>query len=161
MESSIQAFLQAISIPWVGLTSVGVMAFLSATILPLSSEAAFFLYLVKFPENMWTLIVVASLGNTLGGVFNWQIGFFAKNTKDSISSPKIQKMGRISTYLHQFGSKSLLFSWVPIIGDPLAVYAGWSKWPFWSCCLYLAIGKTVRYIVIAYFYVLSNSSTGL
>ena len=68
MESSIQAFLQAISIPWVGLSSVGVMAFLAATLIPVSSEAVFYLYLQKFPENLWILIFVASLGNTLGGI---------------------------------------------------------------------------------------------
>ena len=156
MESSIQAFLAAISIPEVGLAAVGLMAFAAATILPLSSEISFFTYLVHYPENTWLLILVASIGNTLGGVVNWQIGFWAKETQNALSESKITKIGSISAYFHQFGAKSLLLSWVPIIGDPLVIFAGWSKLPFISCCIYMAIGKTLRYLIIVYFYLSAN-----
>ncbi|WP_281970201.1 MULTISPECIES: YqaA family protein [unclassified Polynucleobacter] len=160
MESSIQALLQAVSVPWVGLTSVGVMSFLAATLLPFSSEAVFFAYLIQFPENVWSLIAVASLGNILGGVVNWHIGYFAKNAKDSILHSKNIPTSKLSAYLRQLGSKSLLFSWLPIIGDPLTIFAGWSKLPFWPCCIYMLIGKTLRYLVIACIYLWSNNSLG-
>jgi membrane protein YqaA with SNARE-associated domain len=160
MESSIQAFLQAISVPWVGLTSVGIMSFLAATLLPFSSEAVFFAFLVEFPEKVWPLIAVASLGNILGGIVNWHIGYFAKNTKDSILQTKNTQTSKLSAYLRQLGSKSLLFSWLPIVGDPLTVFAGWSKLPFWPCCIYMMIGKTLRYVFIAFVYLISNNSLG-
>jgi membrane protein YqaA with SNARE-associated domain len=160
MESLIQDLLQAISVPWIGLTSVGVISFLAATLLPFSSEAVFFAYLVQFPENIWSLIAVASLGNILGGVVNWHIGYFAKNTKDAILHSKDRPTSKLSSYLRQFGSKSLLLSWLPIIGDPLTVFAGWSKLSFWPCCMYMMIGKTLRYIFIAFVYLASNSSLG-
>ena len=158
MESSIQALLQVISVPWVGLISVGVMSFLAATLLPFSSEAVFFAYLVQFPENVWPLIAVASFGNILGGVVNWHIGYFAKNAKDSMLHEKNSPTSKLSSFLRQFGSKSLIFSWVPIIGDPLTVFAGWSKLPFWPCCIYMMIGKSLRYMFIAFVYLLSNNS---
>jgi len=160
MESSIQALLQVISVPWVGLTSVGVMSFLAATLLPFSSEAVFFAYLVQFPENVWPLIAVASFGNILGGVVNWHIGYFAKNAKDSMLHEKNSPTSKLSSFLRQFGSKSLIFSWLPIIGDPLTVFAGWSKLPFWPCCIYMMIGKSLRYMFIAFVYSLSNNSLG-
>ena len=160
MESSIQAFLQAISVPWVGLTSVGIMSFLAATLLPFSSEAVFFAFLVEFPEKVWLLIAVASVGNVLGGIVNWHIGYFAKNTKDSILHPNSTPTSKLSTYLCQLGSKSLLFSWLPIVGDPLTVFAGWSKLPFWPCCIFMMIGKTLRYVFIAFVYLISNNSLG-
>ena len=156
MESSIQAFLASISIPEVGLMAVGLMAFAAATILPFSSEISFFTYLIHYPENLWLLILVASIGNTVGGVVSWQIGFWAKEAKNTLSESKISKIGSISAYLHKFGAKSLLFSWVPIIGDPLVMFAGWSKLPFIPCCIYMAIGKTLRYIVIVFFYISAN-----
>ena len=160
MESSIQALLQAISVPWVGLTSVGIMSFLAATLLPFSSEVVFFAYLVQFPENVWPLIAVASVGNILGGMVNWHIGYFAKNAKDSMLHEKNSSTSKLSSYLRQFGSKSLLFSWAPIIGDPLIVFAGWSKLPFWPCCVYMMIGKTLRYMFIAFVYLWSNNYLG-
>lgn len=161
MESSIQAFLQVISVPWVGLTSVGIMSFLAATLLPFSSEAVFFAYLVEFPENLLALIAVASVGNILGGIVNWHIGYFAKNTKDSMLHAKNTSTSKLSTYLRHLGSKSLLFSWLPIVGDPLTVFAGWSKLPFWPCCIYMMIGKTLRYVFIAFVYLIGNNSLGI
>jgi membrane protein YqaA with SNARE-associated domain len=156
MENALHAFLQAISIPWVGLTSVGVMAFLAATLIPISSETVFFLYLVQFPENIWVLICVASIGNTLGGMLNWYLGYLAKKARDKIRKP--QKLSAFGSKLLQFGPKSLLLSWLPIVGDPLTIYAGWSNYAFLPCCFYMAIGKTLRYLVIAYLYA-NNQST--
>lgn len=156
MEPTIQAFLETFSIPWVGLTSVAIMAFLAATFLPFSSEAVVLAYLMNSPEKFWLLIAVASFGNTLGGVLNWQIGFFAKRAKDSFVNNNASKAW-ISAYLHQFGPKSLLLAWVPIVGDPLVIAAGWAKLPFIPCCIYMAIGKTARYCVLVGLYMMSSS----
>ena len=153
MDSSIHSFLQALSIPWIGLPSVGIFSFLSATLIPLSSEAVFFGYLVKFPENIWALIGVATLGNTLGGVFNWVLGYLSKKTKNAIKKDRMTTPeSKWVTYLQRWGTKSLLFSWIPFIGDPLTVLAGWSQWKFWPCLMYMTIGKGLRYIAIAYFF---------
>ena len=157
MDSLIHSFLQTLSIPWIGLSSVGILSFLSATLIPFSSEAVFFGYLVKFPENVWALIGVATVGNSLGGAFNWGLGYFSKKTKNAFkketnSLPK----SRWINYLERWGSKSLLFSWLPFVGDPLTVVAGWSHWRFWPCLIYMTIGKCLRYVVIAYFFILSS-----
>ena len=157
MESSIQSFLHTLSIPWIGLTSVGVFSFLSATLLPLSSEAVFFGYLVKFPENMWILIGVATIGNSLGGVLNWCLGYASKKTKDAIKKDSQgTSKSRLVNYLEKWGAKCLIFSWVPFIVDPLTVVAGWSRWPFLPCLIFMTLGKCLRYIAIASIFSISS-----
>ena len=81
MDSLIHSFLQTLSIPWIGLSSVGILSFLSATLIPFSSEAVFFGYLVKFPENVWALIGVATVGNSLGGHLTGGWDIFLKRPK--------------------------------------------------------------------------------
>jgi hypothetical protein len=157
MDSSIHSFLQALSIPWIGLSSVGIFSFLSATLIPLSSEAVFFGYLMKFPENIWALIGVATVGNTLGGVFNWGLGFLSKKTKNAIQKKEMTaSKSQWVMYFEKWGTKSLLLSWIPFVGDPLTVVAGWSQWKFWPCLMYMMIGKCLRYIAIAYFFTISS-----
>jgi membrane protein YqaA with SNARE-associated domain len=149
MESSLHDLFSAFSIPWIGLTSVGILAFLSATLLPLSSEIPFYAYLSRFPESVLPLIGIASLGNSLGGIFNWWLG---KLSQAAIQKNKQPQHPRLIAIIQKYGPKSLLFSWVPLIGDPLSVLAGWYQLPFLTCCIYLSIGKCLRYCVIALLY---------
>jgi membrane protein YqaA with SNARE-associated domain len=149
MESSIQAVFEALSIPWVGLGSVGIFAFLSSTLLPLSSEIPFYAYLSNFPQNAAALIAVATFGNSLGGVFNWWMG---KISQKAFKSPKKPENPKITHFIHTYGPKSLVFSWVPLIGDTLTAVAGWYQLPFIPCATYLTIGKFLRYVVIVVIY---------
>ena len=94
--------------PEAGLWGLFASAFVSATILPGSSEVVLVVLLAKYPDTFWTAIAVATVGNTLGGV-----------------------------------------SWVPVIGDALCVAAGWLRFNAWLCMLLLAVGKLLRYVLIA------------
>jgi membrane protein YqaA with SNARE-associated domain len=155
MESTIQAFFHALSIPWIGLTSVGLFSFLSATLLPLSSEVPFYAYLSHFPENLIQLLFIATLGNSLGGVVNWWIG---KLSRKAFHDEKKQQNPKLIATIQKFGPKSLLMSWVPLIGDPLTAIAGWYQLPLVPCCFYMTIGKFLRYLVIALLYLSTQSS---
>jgi len=99
-----------------------ITAFLAATILPFSSEAAF---LVALSNDMPTLnaMLFASTGNVLAIIFNYYLGYsLYEKTKTKLLSSKI---GRVTySYGHRFGYIGLLFSWLPIVGDPLTLVAG-------------------------------------
>lgn len=125
-------------------------AFLAATILPVSSEVVLGALLVGGCEELWLLVAVASLGNTAGAVVNWLLGRFLAHYHGRSWFPiNEQQYARASAWFGRFGIWSLLFAWVPIVGDPLTVVAGLLKVRFWPFLALVAIGKTARYIVLA------------
>ena len=118
-------------------------SFLSATLLPGSSESLLIALLIAKKTSVYGLLLAASLGNTLGGLTNILIGRLLP----------LKRQGRwhdtAMTWLHRLGPAALLFSWLPVIGDLLCVLAGWLRFAWLPAMLFLAVGKTLRYIVIA------------
>lgn len=114
-------------------------SFLAATLLPGGSEIVLFGVLKLHPEQFWAALAVATLGNTLGGMSSYLIGRLIPPTKPLKGLPAIQR----------WGSPVLLLSWVPVIGDPLCVAAGWLRLNPWWSLLFIAAGKLARYVVIA------------
>ena len=118
-------------------------SFLAATLLPVSSEAVLFAVLKTQPGIVWPAIGVATLGNTLGGLSSYVIGRVI---------PQKEEGGRFTQGLarvRHYGAPVLLLSWLPVIGDPLCLAAGWLRLNPWYCALYIALGKFARYWVIA------------
>jgi membrane protein YqaA with SNARE-associated domain len=123
----------------VTLTALFASSFLAATLLPGGSEAVLFALLRLNPEQLWLLLAVATLGNTLGGLSSYLIGRLIPQRKPLKGLATVQR----------WGSPVLLLSWVPLVGDPLCVAAGWLRLnPLWSL-LFIAVGKFARYWVIA------------
>lgn len=116
-----------------------VSSFLAATLLPGGSEAVLFAVLKFHPEQFWTALGVATLGNTLGGLSSYLLGRLIPQTKPLKGLATVQR----------WGSPALLLSWVPLLGDPLCVAAGWLRLNPWWSTLFIAIGKFGRYWVIA------------
>ena len=114
-------------------------SFLAATLLPGGSEAVLYAVLRLHPEQLWPALAVATLGNTLGGLSSWLIGRLIPQ-KDGLKG--------LDT-VRRWGSPALLLSWVPLLGDPLCVAAGWLRLNFWYCTLFIALGKFLRYWAIA------------
>lgn len=123
-----------------GLWGLLVSAFVSATILPGNSEIVLVAMLAKFPALFWESIVVATLGNTLGGMTSYAIG--------RVFSKRI--VGRALAWMTRYGEWALLLSWVPIVGDALCVAAGWLRINPWLTLLMLALGKSARYLAVAF-----------
>ncbi len=84
--------------------------------------------------------MVATLGNTIGGAISYGMGFGAKNVLAK------ERESRWFGWLQRFGPKTLLLSWLPVVGDPLCSLAGWLKMPFWPSLIYMAMGKFLRYL---------------
>jgi membrane protein YqaA with SNARE-associated domain len=125
----------------VSLAALFASSFLAATLLPGGSEAVLFGVLKLHPGEFWPALGVATLGNTLGGMSSYLIGRII---------PQRRPLKGLAT-VRRYGSPGLLLSWVPIIGDPLCVAAGWLRLNPWHSLVFIAIGKFARYWVIATF----------
>ena len=138
--------LETLSLPQYGLSTVFVVAFISATLLPMGSEPVVFGLIKLNPELFWPAILVATAGNTLGGAVSWAMGYGAHRAIDKArGSPTHLKA---LDWLQRFGPKACLLSWLPAVGDPLCAVAGWLKFPILPCMAYMAVGKFLRYVTM-------------
>ena len=147
MESNLNNFLVWLSLPIVGLPAVFTVSFVSATLLPMGSEPVLFGYLKLNPDMFWVAILVATIGNTLGGMLDWLMGFGASKAHEKLLGPKEHKLLK---WFEKLGPQALLLSWLPIVGDPLCAVAGWLRLPWLPCLMYMAIGKFLRYLTMTY-----------
>lgn len=146
MDAWLEQLLLLLALPKFGLSTVFVVSFISATLLPLGSEPAVFGLVSLNPSLFWPAIGVATLGNTLGGAVTWAMGLASHEVIDRYQHSKHHL--RALDWLERIGPKACLLSWLPIIGDPLCAVAGWLRLPFWPCLIYMAIGKFCRYVVM-------------
>ena len=147
MDSWIAPLLAALALPELGLTSVFVIALISATLLPMGSEPAVFGLVKLNPELFWPAIFVATAGNTIGGAITWWMGYGAERAYERVRHRTPTEL-RALQWLQRFGAKACLLAWLPIVGDPLCAVAGWLKLPFWPCVGYMAVGKLLRYVLM-------------
>ncbi len=124
-------------------------ALISATLFPLGSEALL-IYDIKEGYNLYLLIAVATIGNTLGSVINYFLGLKGEEYLISKNFLKEKYIIKSKYYFDKYGSISLLFSWLPIIGDPITFVAGILKYDFKKFLVLVFIAKLSRYLVIAW-----------
>jgi membrane protein YqaA with SNARE-associated domain len=117
-----------------------ISSFLAATLLPGGSEAVLFGVLKLHPELFWPALLLGSLGNTLGGMVTFGMGWMLPQTQ------QLKHVEKVRTY----GTPALLLAWVPLIGDALCLAAGWLRLNWWRAAMFMAIGKFARYWVIAF-----------
>ncbi|WP_368922207.1 YqaA family protein [Comamonas aquatica] len=164
MEVWFQEILQSLALPQYGLSTLFVVALLSATLLPMGSEPAVVGLLQLNPELFWPAIVTATAGNTIGGAISWWMGLGAQqawqaarqrrraglpdtpDAKPARALSRHERRARI--WLRKWGAKTCLLSWLPVVGDPLCAVAGWLHLPFWPCVFYMAVGKFLRYLTM-------------
>ena len=146
MQAWIDQLLVLLALPEYGLSTVFVVSFVSATLLPLGSEPVVFGLVKLNPALFWPAVLVATAGNTLGGAVDWWMGYGAHQVVDKYrhSSTHIKALA----WLERLGPKACFFAFLPAVGDPLCAVAGWLKLPFWPCVAYMAAGKFVRYVVM-------------
>ena len=150
MDTWIPTLLNLFSLPEVGLSTVFVVALLSATLLPMGSEPAVFALVKLNAELFWPAVLVATVGNTLGGAISWWMGLAVHRAVHKVK-PALERSAaelKALQWLERFGPKACLLAWLPAVGDPLCAVAGWLKLPFWPCVAYMAVGKFFRYLVM-------------
>jgi membrane protein YqaA with SNARE-associated domain len=114
-------------------------SFLSATLLPGGSEAVLFAVIKLHPEQMPAALLLATLGNTLGGMTTYAMG---RLLPQHLAPEK-------SALARRRGPPILLLAWAPIIGDALCAAAGWLRLAPLPCALWMATGKAARYVLVA------------
>ena len=164
MEAWLHQLLEWLALPQFGLSTVFIVSFVSATLLPLGSEPAVVGLAALNPDLFWPAIFVATTGNTLGGMVSWWMGLGAHKAWNAARKRRLaghpeldhhkkpreltRTERRVRIWLRKFGAKTCLLSWLPVVGDPLCAVAGWMRLPFWPCVGYMAIGKFFRYLVM-------------
>ena len=131
--------------------SLFAISFLAATILPFSSELSLAALIATSDYDNLLLLTVASFGNILGSLVNWALGSYSRNLTTKKWFPfKETQIERSSKWFKKFGKWSLLFAWVPVVGDPLTLVAGVLRVKFIDFIILVAIGKVSRYIFVFY-----------
>jgi membrane protein YqaA with SNARE-associated domain len=127
-----------------GLAGLFVASFLSATLLPGGSEAVLLGVLALHPAQALPALLLATLGNTLGGMTTYWMG--RALPEKHVADPKV---ARHIEQVRRWGSPALLLAWAPLIGDALCAAAGWLRLHWLPCLLWMALGKGARYAVVA------------
>jgi membrane protein YqaA with SNARE-associated domain len=129
--------------------AVFISGLLSSTLLPGNSEAVFSIALLDDPQSLYVLLAAVTVGNTLGGMISWGMGR-AISIRYPASSLVRPSQLRALSIIQQWGSPALLLSWIPVIGDPLCLAAGWLKVSFIPSLIFVLTGKLARYAVLAW-----------
>lgn len=131
-----------------GLWGLFFSAFMSATILPGSSEVVMTALITAYPALVWQAFFVALSGNVLGCLLTYGMGFGARQgyarfqkVRVDLEDPRIAKLRRV-------GPPALFLSFLPLVGDALVLAAGWLKMPFWVSLFWIALGKGARYAAL-------------
>lgn len=124
---------------------------------PLGSEALF-LYDVSIGFPPIFLLLVATFGNTLGGVLNYWFGLKGEEMILQKGLIKKERLEKASAFFSKYGGVSLLFSWVPIIGDSITFVAGVLKYDIKKFLFLVFLAKLGRYLFLlgGYFYFLES-----
>ncbi len=131
-----------------GYTGLFIASFLAATILPVSSEIVLIYLLMNNHDPVFS-ITVATAGNVLGSLVNYALGFWGSFLiMEKLLRLSKANIARSEQRFKKYGAFSLLFSWVPVIGDPLTVAAGVLKTNIYLFLILVTAGKLFRYILV-------------
>lgn len=139
------SLLHYFSLPEIGLPAIFIVSFISATVLPMATEPVLFSYVKLNIDQFWWAIMVATIGNTAGGMLTYWMGY---GVKKAYSKRNPTYTSKYFFWLQRLGAPILLLSWLPIIGDALCVMAGWIKLPWKSVIVYMTLGKLLRFIIM-------------
>ncbi len=133
-----------------GYLGLFIASFLAATVVPFSSEVVFSA-LVFGGLDSWTCVLVATAGNWLGGLTCYWVGMLGKlEWIEKYFRIKKEKLEKFTTYLHKYGDWFAFFSFLPGVGDIIAVASGFFRCRFWLVALSMLAGKFIRYVIWMY-----------
>lgn len=126
-----------------GLAGLFLASFLAATLLPGGSEAVLFAVIRLHPEQTLAALLLATLGNTLGGMTTYGMARLlpARVAADATAPDRLDALRR-------HGAPLLILAWAPLVGDALCAAAGWLRLPPLACTAWMAAGKAARYALV-------------
>ena len=129
-----------------------ISAFISSTIAPGGSEAVLAYMVATGHYQIELVVIVATIGNTLGAITTWGLGVLAAK-KFPVSTLLSENKQKALDFVRKKGIWTLFFTWLPVVGDALCFAGGWLNLPFFQACLIILMGKLGRYAVIAWMFV--------
>lgn len=133
-----------------GLLSLFLLSFCASTLLPLGSEWLLVALLLDGAAPV-SVVLVATLGNSLGALTSYLIGRFGVDwLNEKLLRIDRDKQARAEYWFNRYGSWALLMSWLPVVGDPLCLVSGFLKTPLLRFGLLVTTGKGLRYIAVAF-----------
>lgn len=122
-------------------------ALISSTLLPGGSEALLAWLVASGEHSPWLLLLMATLGNVLGSMITWGMGYWLAHRFPlrALNKPEHQRAQR---WVERYGALVLLFAWLPVVGDPLCFVAGWLRVNLLASLITITLGKTLRYAVV-------------
>lgn len=142
-DAVVTSALHWAAVPAHGLVALAVVAFVAASLVPLSSEAVLIAVLAAQPAQFWPAMAVATLANTAGSLTTYALGRIGRRM------PHPPQLDRHVQWFERYGAWVLLLAWVPLVGDMLVVVAGWLRVSLAWSTLAILVGKFGRYLVIA------------
>ena len=145
--AALQTWLQSWLSADAGLWGLFASAFLSATVLPGSSEVVLLALVTAYPPLVWQAFGVAVLGNLLGGALTFAMGWAGRQGyqrfqgvqhRVQLGHPGVEKLRRL-------GPPALVLAFLPLVGDALVLAAGWLRLPVLHSLWWMAVGKALRY----------------
>lgn len=138
-------------IEW-GYAGLFVISFLAATVLLVGSEPLLLLMLTQGFKPLWCL-AYATAGNTLGGATSFYLGHLGKwEWIEKYFKIKQEKIWSFQSRIESYGIWVALLTWLPFIGDPIAIALGFFRITFWKVLVFMLIGKCLRYYLLVYGY---------
>ncbi|MGR9087789.1 MAG: YqaA family protein [Gammaproteobacteria bacterium] len=136
---------------WLEIGGLFLSSFISSTIAPGGSEAVLAYMISQGQYHAGQLVLVATVGNTLGAMTTWGLGMLAAK-KIPLPSMLSSKQQRALVVVRTKGVWTLFFSWLPVIGDALCFAGGWLKFPLALGLSAIFLGKLGRYSAIAWLF---------
>lgn len=146
--NTLQAWLQGWLSAEAGLWGLFFSAFVSATLLPGSSEIVMTALVTAYPDIVWWAFLVATAGNVTGCLLSYGMGYGARQGFERFQRVKVDLEHPLVQRLRRYGPPALFLSFLPLVGDVLVVAAGWLKLPMGPSMLWIAAGKASRYLVL-------------
>lgn len=146
----LSAWLQSWMSAEAGLWGLFISAFVSATILPGSSEVVMAALVTAYPALAWQAFGVATAGNVLGCLLTFGMGYAGREGYERFQRVKfnVDLRSANAQRLQRWGPPALFLSFLPLVGDALVLAAGWLKMPLWRSLAWIAAGKGARYLAL-------------
>ncbi|MEE0937602.1 MAG: YqaA family protein [Bacteroidales bacterium] len=131
-----------------GLLGLFIGSFLASTILPFPSEALL-VGNIALGNNVWTCVLLAGLGNSLGGMTSFGLGRLGKiEWIEKLFKVSKEKITRMQKTVNRYKAIAAFFAWLPFVGDVIAITLGWFKISPLKSCLYMTLGRFTRFTVV-------------
>ena len=131
-----------------GALGLFISAFISSTLAPGGSEAVLAYLILKGEYLPIYLVLLATVGNTLGALTTFYIGYFA-STKYPPKNINPRHFDKANVLIQRYGTMALLMSWMPVLGDVLCLVGGWVRLNFYKSLCFITLGKFARYFLIS------------